>query len=543
VATDVRVRLCTLTIRRTEGWSWGPGPEPYIQAALAGVEAAIEAAITEAGIGPGDDVRLEEPVQLEIGGDGSVTTASRTALVERLVARAATARGTEVVAREGTEVSVREAGGLPAAPSPGDAAIDEAAGALARTLGRWSRAGRTARIVGGWPAELVRTWVDAIADAARRPGARGERAPASLSAEAVALIAESVLGSEPAGRSGREAADRVLILLAAIIATLGDRLPDAETQALAWERVAAGAEAPAARRPGTALASVGAALQRAEAGEAGRPEAPSLPDVVPALPLLVLAQLAQIGFVDAMVAAAAAAGLPGGAAALGAAVAGKVLPPPGHGWRREPVEAAAVAYAFGGPATQVDEELAALAAHASSLAAPLASALQAAYAESRSANDAVLVWTGEPGTLCGEQEGLLPAAWVADEGELRAALNALGRPPVRHGAAFAALAHDLHERRAIPRADAPALERALGAAAGTALGLIGLHLSGLSGPPTPLLALERLADLEGRVHASPEGLVLSIPRGQRWLDLGRARLLELFHVPWLPAGRLEVGSW
>jgi hypothetical protein len=334
----------------------------------------------------------------------------------------------------------------------------------------------------------------------------------------------------------------VLILLAAIIATLGDRLPDAGTQALAWERVAAGGEAPAAARP-AALASRSAATERAEAPAATRPEAPPLPDVVPALPLLVLAQLAQIGFVDAMVAAAAATGVPGGAGALGAAVAGKVLPPPGHGWSREPAEAAAVAYASGGSATDVDEELAALAAHDAALAAPLASALQAAYAESRSANDPLLVWTGEPGTLCGEEEGLLPAAWVADEGELRAALDALGRPPVRHGVGFAALAHDLHGRRALPRQDAPALERALGAAAGTALGLIGLHLSALSGAPTPLLALERLADLEGRVEAGPAGLVLSVPRGQRWLDLGRARLLELFHVPWLPGGRLEVGSW
>jgi hypothetical protein len=542
VATDVRVRLCTLTIRRTDGWSWGPGPEPYIEAALAGVQAAIEAAITEAGIAPGEDVRLEDPVQLEVGGDGTVTEESWTALVEQLRARAAPARGTDVVAHEGAGVAVREAAGLPAAAPSGEVAIDEAAGALARTLGRWSRAGQTARIVGGWPAELVRTWVDAIADAARRPFAHGEPAPAALGADAVAMIAEGVLGRGPPGRSGREAADRVLILLAAIIATLGDRLPDAGTQALAWERVAAGGEAPPVLRPATALAARAAEVERAEASAATRPE-PPLPDVVPALPLLVLAQLAQIGYVDAMVAAAAAAGLSGGAGALGAAVAGKVLPPPGHGWSREPAEAAAVAYASGGSAAHVDEELAALAAHDSALAAPLASALQAAYAESRSANDPLLVWTGEPGTLCGEEEGLLPAAWVADEGELRAALDALGRPPVRHGAAFAALAHDLHGRRALPGHDAPALERALGAAAGTALGLIGLHLSGLSGAPSPLLALERLADLEGRVEAGPAGLVVSVPRGQRWLDLGRARLLELFHVPWMPGGRLEVGSW
>jgi hypothetical protein len=155
----------------------------------------------------------------------------------------------------------------------------------------------------------------------------------------------------------------------------------------------------------------------------------------------------------------------------------------------------------------------------------------------------VLVWSGDVGIVCGEEEGLLPAAWLAGEHELRPALDALGRPPVRHSAAFAPLARDLHERRAVPGFEAPDLERALGAAAGTALGMIAMHLSSPGGPSTPLLALERLADLEGRITVGPGGLVVAVPRGQRWIDLGRARLLETFAVPWLPAGRLEVATW
>lgn len=541
MAADVRVRLCTLTIRRRDGWSWGPGPEPHIRAALAGVEAAVEAAISEAGIDPGADFRLEDPVQLEVGSDGAVTSASRAALVERLRAEAAPAAATDVVALEGAGIAVRPE--EPAAAlvlADADAPLEAAAGALARTLGRWSRAGQMARIVGGWPATLVRSWVDAIADVARRPGVAGDRGLASLSPDPVALIAEGVL-ARPSGHSGREASDRLLILLAAITATLGDRLPDAATQALAWERVAAGAEPlPAPARP----APLPAPSADRPARRAAMPaEAPPLPDVVPALPLLVLAQLARIGYVDAMVAAAAAAGIPDGAGALGAALAGKVLPPPGHGWSREPAEVAAVALASGGPAETVADRLAELAQREREVAAPLASALQATYAESRSANDAVLVFRGELGIVCGEEEGLLPAAWLAGESELRAALDALGRPPVRQSRAFAPLARELHERRAIPRADAPALERVLGAAAGTALGLIGRHLSGLGAPSTPLLALERLEDLEARAHAGADGLVASIPRGQRWLDLNRAHLLELFPVPWLPAGRLELASW
>jgi hypothetical protein len=538
VPTDVRVRLCTLTIRRTDGWSWGPGPEPYIQAALAGIETVIEAAITEAQILPGADVRLEDPVQIEIGSDGAVTAASWQALVELLRAHA-TAPATDVVVRADTDVALRPGDELLAVP-PAPDATDVTAGALARILGRWSRAGLTAEIVAAWPPELVRAWIAAIADAVRDgPGAP---AAVSMSAEAVTRIAEGVLETGRAERSGREASDRLLILLAAITAALGDRLPDAATQAFARARVLADSELqPTAPARGTALAVIEPAPGRADEGEAAEPtEAAPLPDVVPALPLLVLAQLAAVGYVDAIVAAAAATGLPGAARALGGALAGKVLPPPEQGWSRTPAEAAVVVLASGGHG---GADSAALAARQHELAAPLASALQAAYAEGRSRADPVLVWSGDVGIVCGEEEGLLPAAWLAGEHELRPALEALGRPPVRRSAAFAPLARDLHERRAVPGFEAPALERALGAAAGTALGLIAMHLSSPGGPPTPLLALERLADLEGRVTAGPEGLVIAVPRGQRWLDLGRARLLEPFAVPWLPAGRLEVATW
>jgi hypothetical protein len=304
----------------------------------------------------------------------------------------------------------------------------------------------------------------------------------------------------------------------------------------------------APRRPtpedGPLLGAPRAAPAGTHGAAANRRPAPPREQVVPALPLLVLAQLSRIGYVDAIVGAAAAARLPDGAGALGAAIAGKVLPPPGRGWSREPAEAGAVAVASGGPAGLVPEALAAIAAHEQDLVAPLAAALQSAYAEGRSAKDELLVWAGEEGIVCGEEEGLLPAAWVASETELDDALASLGHPPNRRDARFAPLARALHERPGLPRIDAPALERQLGAATGTALGLIALSLWGSAGQaPTPLLALERLEDLEARVRFGRDGLLMSIPRGQRWLDLQRGGLLELFAIPWLPAGRLEIGTW
>jgi hypothetical protein len=543
VSADVLVHRCTLTIRRRDGWSWGAGAGPHVEAALAGIEAALEAAIEEAGIDAAADVRLELPVRLRIDGAGGVTADSWNALVERLRALPAE--------------SAQRAGGPqppdtpPAGAAGGDGAAaaalgtqlapERAAGALARTLARWSRGGRIAALVSAWPAELVRDWLDAIAVAAGRPGE--ESAPASLRAAAVALIAEGTLGSAPADAPAR-ADDRLLILLAAIAAALGERLPDAATQALAAECVLTGDDRASGWPRARAARDVDP--NRLPVLDGGRPaSAPRRPteQVVPALAFLVLAQLARIGYVDAIAAAAAAAGLPSGAGALAAALAGKVLAPPARGWSREPAQAAAVALASGGPVELVPDALAAIAACEQALVAPLAATLQAAYAEGRSARDELLEWAGEEGIVCGEERGLLPIAWVQTDSERRAVLASLGDPPVRRNGAFGALARTLHERRGLPRADAPALERQLGAAAGTALGLIALNLWDAAGETTPLLALERLEDLEARVRPRDDGLFVAIPRGQRWLDLRRGGLLEPFAVPWLAAGRLEIGTW
>jgi hypothetical protein len=257
--------------------------------------------------------------------------------------------------------------------------------------------------------------------------------------------------------------------------------------------------------------------------------------VVPVLPLLVLGELARIGYVDAMVAAAAVAGLRDGAAALATALAGKVLPPPSPDFDR----GAALAVAFGAPAELVPDALETIAAHEQVLAPSLSAWLLTAYADGRPAGEEVLVTANTADVLCGEERGLLPAAWVADESELDAALQALGNPPVRRDDAFAPLARVLAERPGLAGADA--LERHLGAAAGTALGLLALDVWGDSADA--LLALERLDDLEARVRIGPDGVLASIPRGRRWLDLQAAGRLDYVDLPWLAGGRLELGTW
>lgn len=149
----------------------------------------------------------------------------------------------------------------------------------------------------------------------------------------------------------------------------------------------------------------------------------------------------------------------------------------------------------------------------------------------------------EHGIVCGEETGVLPVAWVGADDALDEVLALLGRPPVRRDDCFAELAAVLHERRALPRLEAPALECHLGAAVGSALGLLALELWSEGGPTSPLLALERLADLDARVRVMRDELSVAIPRGRRWLDLRRAELLGAHAVVWLPGGRLAIGTW
>jgi hypothetical protein len=544
VTPDVRVRRCSLTIRRRTGWSWGDGADPYVEAALAGLEAALASALVEAGVDEPLDAVIEGPVRLQVGGDGVVSMASWTRLVEQL---------RELPAAEPAGASEGEPDDAEAEPAPdtpdrpGAAPVVAARASLAVTLARWSTAGQLARVVRSWPDAVLRAWVAAVTAAAEDGEERAT--PAALDPAAVGLIAGGVLGEQGPPPSEREAGERLLVVIGALAAALGGRMPDERTQAVARERVAGEGERLPVPRPEPRRPAPGAPDEVAPAAPEQRTAEPSLAvapaQVVPALPLLVLAELSRIGYLHALAAAAGVAGLPGGGAALGAALAGKTLPPPARGWDREPAQTEAIALAAGRAPDWVPAGLAAVALREDALLPPLAAALQGAYAEGRSAHDEVVVTGGPHGLICGEAEGLLPAAWVTTDDELEAALSSLGDPPVRRGDDFLLLADALGERLALPRTGAAALERHLGAAAGTALGLLATDLWGGADdePPTPLLALERLADLDARVEATPGGVVVGLPRGQRWLDLRRAGLLAPYVVPWLPGGRLEIATW
>ncbi|MEA2371774.1 MAG: hypothetical protein QOH12_2168 [Solirubrobacteraceae bacterium] len=550
MSTQVRIRRCTLTVRRRDGWSWGAAAEPHVTAAMAALQTVVDEAIAKAGLDPAVEIFLDTPVALKIGRGGEPSAATRDALVEALRAAAHSASPTALdeglldaaESRSGRSGASTEAGWIGAA-LPGESP----ARGLARTLARWSRSGEIERVLDTWPSGLADDWIVAVESAAEEPGpgeTSGVGAP--MSTEAVGRVADAMLARRPAAAGLGDLGRDLLILLAALTTALGECIPDRATQALARRRVLGetgtghGPPPPSVSLDPPPAPNLADWASTGETSTTARRQPAEL--VVPALPLLVLAQLSLIGYVDAIVATAAAARLPRAAGALGGAVAGKVLPAPWRDPSAGETQEAVVAVASGEPVESLADSLASVAAHEQALLAPLAGALAAAYAEGWSANVPLLVSAGPEGIVCGEEDGLFPAAWVESEAELAEVRRALGGPPLRLGDGFGPLARTLHERRSVP--GAPALERHLGAAAGTALGLIARTLWGGDGRETsPLLALKRLGDLEALVRCEPDGVIAAIPRGQRWLDLQRGGLLELFTIPWLPGARLEIGTW
>ena len=189
---------------------------------------------------------------------------------------------------------------------------------------------------------------------------------------------------------------------------------------------------------------------------------------------------------------------------------------------------------------EVDVCLTELAAAADVVAPAWRAALVDLYVEGRPSDADAYVTTFGEERICGEEAGLLPIAWIEGDAELQAVLAQLGQPLVREGDALAPLIDLLRPRRGLPGLDAPVLERHLGAIVGTAIGSLGQELWGEEADVP--LAFERLRDLEAQVVVG-DRVTIGVPRGQRWLDLRRAGLLEAWPIPWAPGGLWELVTW
>jgi hypothetical protein len=501
---DIHVRRCTVRVYRRGGWSWGD-PAAYIEPVEAAIEDALRRAVAEAALPDDADVTLDGSVTLEVTADGHVTPRSLGVLVDKL----------------------REAATEPPAAMP-DYPPDQlpdngfATDALVATLARWSRSARLAVLAGSWSAPALDAWVNALAEATQ--SAVGSTA--GLSADAIEAIAAAVLGTQSAQPDGQDHRARFLALAGAVAAALGDRAPDEATLIEITRHAGLSAVHPAT--------SAGPqSIPRPTMSTTG-------PAIVPALPFLVLVQLHRIGYLEPATAALSAADVMCPAASFAAAVAGKVMDPPGRGWRRKPAQRLAIELVSGLTSEQVDAAASRCAHQSDALLTPLQSALAELYADGRSRHDEVVRTVVNHDVVYGEALGLLPISWTSSARHAAMTLAQLGNPPVRDSDVLSPLVDAIGPRLGLPGHDVPELERLLGAVVGTALGSLAQELWG--DDADAVLALERMQDLEARV-AVGQRVCVAIPRGQRWLDLRRAGLLDTWPAPWAPDGLWELVTW
>jgi hypothetical protein len=512
---DIHVRRCTVRVRRRGGWSWGD-PAAYVDPAVAAIENALHRAVAEAALPDEADVTLGGSVTLDVTSDGHVTPESLQILVDRL-REAAAASSAEVA-----ELS-------PVPPIERDTTV----GTIAATLARWSRSGRLDALTGFWSASALDAWVSALLAATESAvGGTTELSsavvgiPTGLSSEAVGVIAAAVLGDAPDKSSRPDQCMRFLVLAGAVAAALGDRTPDRAT----LTHIARHAGLPT----GHAATSPSREPNPLPALRT------SGPAVVPALPFLILVQLYRLGYLEPATAALLAADVPTPAASYAAAVAGKVLDPPERGWRRKPDERLAVELVSGLTSEQVDAAASRWADQSEVLLPPLRSALVELYDDGRSRHDEVVRTGVGEDVIYGEALGLLPISWSGSPGQSEVVLAQLGDPPVRDSDVLAPLVEAIGPRRGLPGHDKPELERLLGAVVGTALGSLAQELWGEDADA--IVALQRLQDLEAQVTVR-DRVTVAVPRGQRWLDLRRAGLLETWPAPWVPGGLWELMTW
>ena len=64
-ATHVRVRRCSVRVRRHGGWGWGE-PEEYVSRILAAIEAALSDVVADVRLMDGIECHVVEPVTLHV---------------------------------------------------------------------------------------------------------------------------------------------------------------------------------------------------------------------------------------------------------------------------------------------------------------------------------------------------------------------------------------------------------------------------------------------------------------------------------------------
>ncbi|RPI07299.1 MAG: hypothetical protein EHM63_08010, partial [Actinobacteria bacterium] len=141
--THVRVRRCSVRVRRQSGWSWGE-PEDYLPRILAAIEAALSDVAADVQLRDGTECHVVEPVTLHVTPDGRVTIESRRALVAQVQDAAAASASPSTSSVNDAPVLVEPSDGVPSARVGN---LTSGWHSLAVALGRWSRSGRLLAIL------------------------------------------------------------------------------------------------------------------------------------------------------------------------------------------------------------------------------------------------------------------------------------------------------------------------------------------------------------------------------------------------------------
>jgi hypothetical protein len=547
---DITVHRCTVRVVRRGGWSWGPDPRLLADRVLDALPDLLAARFAEQ-LASGADVEITEPVVLPVRlglGDLAARTSSPGAAGPRVEVFPLPEPVPPLGRREEDAVAPRPA--PPAEPVPVR---------VARLFAELAERGDLAPLLALLPDESLRSCLRALLPAADRS------APGDDVAAVLALVlAEAALRVGPAPRTAAGADQRPLA---------GAPGPDEAARLLAALPGPAEPERPAGPP------------------EPARATARDEVRVHSALPFLLLGPLARTGYLDAVGPAFAAADLAGETALFAVALAYEVLGVPARGWRRDERDRRAAA-AFAGLDQPVpDEALVELSRLATPALPVLDGVLALSLCRGHDPADPLLL-TGEAGgLLLVDAGGLFPIAWADDVETLLVHWRACGRPPVllcagplppgcvaalvaagvpfatairpvrgeplrrllgprpvwahgdpgavadlpEHTAALSELVRALvTDRRAVPLADDPRLERSATLAAALGLGTTAWLLWRDREATGPVLALDRFADLDALVRFEADAVRVRLPLGRRHADLLRAGLLaDVTDVVWL----------
>jgi hypothetical protein len=129
----------------------------------------------------------------------------------------------------------------------------------------------------------------------------------------------------------------------------------------------------------------------------------------------------------------------------------------------------------------------------------------------------------------------MPGIWTSPPDGPDDRLRAAARRQAKLEAAMAGIDRALIAGRpVVPRGDCPNLERTALLSASTGLGMLAWALWREREPVNPLLALDRLGDLDGSARITRATVEVRPAVGRRYLDLKEHSVLaDIPEVPWL----------